>query len=150
MQILLMATSGLARCIPEWLVALVARIALFRVFWFSGQAKFDGWEVTNGTIALFQYEYALPVIPPVTAAWVAAYTEVIFAVLLLVGFFTRLGALSLLVMTLVIQLFVYPDAWSTHLLWITGLLYLLRQGGGLLSLDHLFCRSLYNGKSDLS
>ncbi len=148
-SLIMTAVTGFSRCVPEWLVALVARIALFRVFWFSGQTKLDGWEVTSGAIALFQYEYALPVIPPETAAWMAAYSEVVFAALLLVGFLTQLGALALLCMTLVIQFFVYPDAWSTHILWVTGLLFLMRYGGGALSIDHMICRTLCRDKSSL-
>ena len=57
--------------------------------------------------------------------------------LLLLGLFTRLSALALLGMTLVIQLFVYPDAWPTHLSWAGLLLYLVGRGAGTLSLDRL-------------
>ncbi len=57
--------------------------------------------------------------------------------LLVLGLFTRLSALAFLVMTLVIEVFVYPDAWPTHLSWAGLLLYLLGRGGGAVSLDRL-------------
>ena len=55
----------------------------------------------------------------------------------LLGLFTRFAATALLVMTLVIQLFVYPDAWPTHLSWAGLLLPLIALGGGKLSLDRV-------------
>ena len=39
-------------------------------------------------------------------------------------------------MTAVIQLFVYPDAWPTHLTWATLALYLVGRGAGPMSLDN--------------
>jgi putative oxidoreductase len=51
---------------------------------------------------------------------------------------TRLSALALLGMTAVIQVFVYPDAWPTHLTWAGLLLYLIGRGAGPLSFDRLF------------
>ena len=71
------------------------------------------------------------------AAHLAAYAEHLFPLLLVLGLFTRLSALSLLGMTLVIQLFVYPSAWPTHLSWAALLLYLVGRGAGKLSLDRL-------------
>ena len=53
----------------------------------------------------------------------------------MLGLFTRLSALALLGMTLVIQVFVYPDAWPTHLSWAAILLYIAGRGAGVLSLD---------------
>ena len=44
-------------------------------------------------------------------------------------------ALALLLMTAVIEVFVYPDAWPTHLSWAGLLLPLVAFGGGRLSLD---------------
>jgi putative oxidoreductase len=55
--------------------------------------------------------------------------------LLLLGLATRAAALGLLAMTAVIQVFVYPDAWPTHLSWAALMLLLVRQGGGAFSLD---------------
>jgi putative oxidoreductase len=58
-------------------------------------------------------------------------------VLLLAGFASRLSALGLMVMTLVIQLFVYPEGWPEHVLWFALLLLIVARGPGTLSLDHL-------------
>lgn len=127
----------LERCTPHSLVALVARLALAGIFWASARTKVDGWfTITDGTYTLFREEYKLPLLPPELAAQWATVSEHVFAVLLLLGLFTRLSALALLGMTLVIQLFVYPDAWPTHLSWAGLMLYLAGRGGGWLALDH--------------
>jgi len=91
--------------------------------------------LTDGAVALFREEYRLPWIDPGLAAHLAAYAEHLFPLLLLAGFATRLSALALLAMTAVIQVFVYPDAWPTHLSWAGLLLLLVARGAGVLSLD---------------
>jgi putative oxidoreductase len=75
---------------------------------------------------------------PVAAAHVATYSEHLFPILLVLGLFTRPAALALLGMTLVIEIFVYPDGWPTHLSWAGLLLPLIAQGAGAWSLDRLF------------
>lgn len=136
--------AGLARrMLPDTLLLLVARIGAGAIFFFSGRAKVEGWfTITDGTFDLFATEYALPLIPADIAAWAATLSEHLFAALLFAGLFTRLGALGLLGMTAVIQIFVYPDAWPTHLSWAGLLLPLIAKGGGALSLDHLLGRGL--------
>lgn len=126
--------------IPYWFVALVTRISIAGVFWQSGQTKVDGFRVTESAIELFRNEYQLPVIDPVIGAHLAALAEHFFPVLLLLGLATRFSALALLGMTLVIQIFVYPDAWPTHGTWAACLLLLMTRGAGLISLDHLIAR----------
>jgi putative oxidoreductase len=123
--------------IPYWFVALVTRVSIAGVFWQSGQTKVDGFRVTDLAIELFRSEYRLPVIDPVVGAYLAAFAEHSFPVLLVLGLATRFAALALLVMTLVIQIFVYPDAWPTHGTWAACLLILMSRGPGLISLDHL-------------
>ena len=86
-------------------------------------------------LLLFQEEYAPPRIPPAWAAKLAAIAEHVLPALILIGLATRLSALALLGMTLVIQVFVYPDAWPTHLSWAALMLYLAGRGAGSLSLD---------------
>jgi uncharacterized membrane protein len=76
-------------------------------------------------------------ISPELGAHLAAYAEHLFPLLLALGLATRLSALGQLAMTAVIQFFVYPAAWPTHLTWAVGLLYLAGRGGGALSLDRL-------------
>ena len=106
------------------------------VFWQSGRTKVDGWlTVNDSAIELFRTEYQLPLLPPELAAHLAAYAEHLFPLLLVLGLCTRLSALALLGMTLVIQVFVYPQAWPTHLVWATVLLYLAGRGAGHLSAD---------------
>lgn len=60
--------------------------------------------------------------------------------LLALGFATRLATLPLLGMVAVIQLLVYPNAWSEHLMWGSILLFLLTRGGGKISVDHVIAR----------
>lgn len=126
----------LERIVPESALLLIARLGIAAVFLLSGRTKVEGLlTISDSTFALFETEYALPLIPPAIAAHVATYSEHLFPILLLVGLFTRFAALSLLVMTLVIQAFVYPDAWPTHLTWAGLLLPLIVRGGGRWSLD---------------
>jgi putative oxidoreductase len=136
--------------IPHSLVALLARFSIAAVFWNSGQTKVTGlvlnfvsgefaigWpHLSDSALALFQDEYRLPFISPAVAAPMAAFAEHFFPVLLLLGLGTRLSALALLGMTLVIQVFVYPGAYATHGTWAALLLYLISRGPGLASVDH--------------
>lgn len=123
--------------IPYALIAVVARVGPAAVFWQSGQTKLEGWHVSDNAIYLFREEYRLPLIDPVTAAHLAAFAEHFFPILLVVGLATRFAALALLGMTLVIEIFVYPDAWPTHGTWAACFLLLMAQGGGAWSVDHL-------------
>jgi putative oxidoreductase len=104
--------------------------------------KVEGWKVTDSTIFLFSDEYQLPLLSPTVAAHMAAYAEHFFPLLLFIGLGTRFSALALLGMTVVIQLFVYPGSWPDHALWAAALLFLIRRGGGVLSVDHLIARRL--------
>jgi putative oxidoreductase len=123
--------------IPYALIAVIARVAPAAVFWQSGQTKLEGWHVSDNAIYLFREEYRLPLIDPVIAAHLAAFAEHFFPILLVVGLATRFAALALLGMTLVIEIFVYPDAWPTHGTWAACFLLLMSRGGGAWSLDHL-------------
>jgi putative oxidoreductase len=133
--------------IPYSPVALAARIFPAAVFWQSGQTKVEGWSVTDAAVFLFRDEYKLPLIDPVVAAYLAAFAEHLFPALLVVGFATRLSALALLLMTLVIQIFVYPGAWPTHGTWIACFLVLLARGAGAISLDQLIFGSMLRGRA---
>ena len=104
----------------------------------SGRTKVDGWlSVSENAVALFADEYRVPLLSPELAAHLATYAEHLFPVLLVLGLFTRFSALALLGMTAVIQIFVYPAAWATHLSWAGLLLYLAGRGAGTWSLDRL-------------
>jgi len=126
----------LSALLGDTVLALLARVAIASIFFLSGRTKVTGLlTVTDSTYALFRDEYRVPLLPPELAAHLAAYAEHLFPLLLVLGLFTRVSALALLGMTLVIELFVYPDAWPTHLSWAALLLYLVARGGGALSLD---------------
>jgi putative oxidoreductase len=124
------------RALPMDLLLLVQRLGVAAVFFQSGRTKVEGiFTIPQTTIDLFELEYALPLISPKLAAYLAAGAEHLFPVLLVLGLFTRLSATALLGMTLVIQLFVYPDAWPTHLSWAGLMLPLIALGGGRFALD---------------
>lgn len=125
------------RMIPDWSILLVARAGIACIFFLSGRTKVEGLlTVTSSTFALFADEYRVPLMSPEVAAYAATYSEHLFPVLLVLGLLTRLAALALLGMTLTIQLFIYPDAWPTHLTWAAILLLLIARGAGAVSLDH--------------
>lgn len=118
------------------LLAVAARLGIGAVFFMSGRTKVEGFlTVNDSAYTLFKEEYKVPLLPPEFAAHMAAYAEHLLPVLLVLGLATRLSALGLLGMTAVIQVFVYPDAWPTHLTWAVALLYLAGRGAGPLSLD---------------
>lgn len=141
---------SLCDLIPNTWVALMMRASIFFVFWDSAQAKIAGsyllgqkwqfWKVSDSTLMLFDYEYALPLIPANIAAYVATFGEFFLALAVLLGLLTRLSALGLLVMVVVIQIFVYPGIWKEHILWAAILLYLMKNGAGGISVDYLLRR----------
>lgn len=135
--------------LPNTLLAFIARFSIAAVFWKSGQTKIEGLavDIVSGTftlgmprlsdnaIFLFKEEYKLPFLSPELGATMAALGEHILPIFILLGLATRLSALGLLGMTMVIQLFVYPDAYATHGTWAAVLLYLMAHGPGKLSID---------------
>jgi putative oxidoreductase len=130
------AAHLLSRLIPENAQLLVARLGIAAVFFQSGRTKVEGLlTIKDSTYDLFASEYALPLVSPNIAAHLATYAEHMFPILLLLGLFTRFSAFALLTMTTVIEVFVYPDAWPTHLSWAGLLLPLIARGGGGWSLD---------------
>lgn len=129
----------LAARFPEAAVLLAVRIAAAQPFWASGRSKVEGWFTFRPEVVdLFRDEYRLPLIPPEIAAPLTTVAEHVLPLLLVLGLFSRGAALGLFVMTLVIQLLVYPDAfWPVHSLWFALLLVVLWRGGGAWSLDRL-------------
>lgn len=122
---------------PYTLLALPLRLAVATVFWNSGTTKLANWDAT---LDLFENEYNLPLIPPDIAADIGAAIELSTPVLLILGILTRPAAAVLFGMTLIIEIFVYPQAWPTHIQWAAMLLVLLCRGAGGLSLDALIRR----------
>lgn len=133
------AVAVVSNCRLWNLSLLFMRFVLAGVFWRSGRTKVDegSWfSVSDSTYFLFKEEYAGVPLPSDTAAILATASEHIFPILLVLGLFTRLSALALLGMTMVIQIFVYPDAWwQVHSLWVAMALILVSRGGGSIALD---------------
>jgi len=124
------------------LALLALRLPIAVVFWNSGQTRVEGWNIfsiTDSQSYLFEHEFGLPF--PELAAHVTAIAEHVLPVLLVLGLFTRLGAFGMLIMTMVIQLFVFPDAWyNVHMFWATILFAVLALGPGKISIDQLINR----------
>lgn len=137
-------TALLSSRVAEVAALLLARFALAGVFWRSGRAKIEegSWfSISDATYYLFREEYARVPLPSELAAVAAAAAEHVLPVLLVIGLGVRLSALGLLGMTMVIQLFVYPEAWwPVHSLWAALALVLIVRGGGTVSLDTLLSR----------
>lgn len=135
---------ALLESVPHSALALLARISIAAVFWQSGQTKVQGlnvFQLSDSAVFLFQEEYRLPLVDPTLAAHAAAIAEHLFPLLLIVGLASRFSAIALLTMTLVIQIFVYPDAWPTHGTWAACLLLIITRGPGVVSLDHIVARA---------
>ena len=131
---------ALLNAIPYSVIALIARAATFSVFFRAGTQKLSDW---NSTLLLFQNEYRVPVLPPEITAYMATSMELGGSILVLVGLATRLSTLALLGMVLVIQTFVYPEAWPDHIQWLAFMFILLARGPGKVSIDALlesWCR----------
>lgn len=125
--------------VPYTLLAIPLRIAVATVFWNSAMAKLANWDAA---VELFREEYRLPLLPPELAAYISIALELSAPVLLVLGLATRPVALVLLGMTMVIQVFVYPQAWPTHIQWAAMLFVLLCRGAGKWSLDFLLWKRL--------
>jgi putative oxidoreductase len=148
---------ALCGVVPYALVALGLRFIIARVFFLSGQTKIVGPEIPislfwpgadftivlpaaikPSTLALFEMQYAAMPLSPTVAAYLFTYAEFVLPVCLILGFATRLSALALLVMTVLIQVYVAPDAlWSAHVYLFAILMVLMSVGPGAISLDAL-------------
>ena len=138
------AVAILSMPFMETLALLFVRISLAGIFWRSGRTKVDegSWLTVSDTAKfLFEEEYKHVPLPPEFAAYMATYAEHLFPILLVIGLFTRFSALALLGMTMVIQIFVYPEAWwSVHMIWVALALVLIVRGGRRISVDALLTR----------
>jgi putative oxidoreductase len=123
--------------IPHSLIALLARFSVGLVFLKSGLTKVDGFRVSDAAVFLFREEYRVPLLDPWLAAQLAALAELTMPFFLFAGLGARFAALVLLAMTIVIQVFVYPEAYVTHGLWAVALLVIISRGAGDFSLDYL-------------
>ena len=140
--LVLMVRAGIAWLdrVPYALLAIPLRFAVAIVFWNSAMAHLDNWDTT---LELFVTDYPLPFIPPAPAAFVAIAIELGAPILLVLGLATRATALVLLGMVTVIEVFVYPEAWPTHIQWAAMLLVLLCRGPGFWSIDSFISRTFH-------
>jgi putative oxidoreductase len=140
--------DSLIASIPDFFVNIAMRLVIFKVFWTSVQTKITGatfaeqhfafWNITENTFLKFYFDYSIPFVPTTLAAYMVTFGEFFFALMIFFGLLTRLAALGLFVITMVIQFYIYPDAWWTmHAFWAVILLYLMRFGGGIISLDRI-------------
>jgi putative oxidoreductase len=124
--------------VPLSVNGLICRFAVAGVFWRSGETKVhDFFYLNDSTYDLFSDEYKVPLLPPEVAAVVATISEHLFSALLVIGLASRLSAGALFGMTLVIEIFVYPESWPDHLMWAASLIFIILRGPGTWSVDHL-------------
>jgi putative oxidoreductase len=123
---------------PLSIILLAGRIGVGATFFRAGLLKYNSWEFT---IRLFEEEYRVPLLPAETAARIATVQELTIPIFLFLGLATRVATLPLLGMIAVIQTFVYPNAYSDHLVWGAILVLVLTRGPGVFSLDHLIARA---------
>jgi putative oxidoreductase len=128
---------------PLSVLQLGMRIGVGAVFFNAGLLKYQSFEFA---VKLFEEEYKVPFLDPAFAARLAMTQELTIPIFLFLGLATRIATLPLLGMVTVIQLFVYPGAWTDHLLWGSILIFLLTRGPGAFSLDHLIARRFDNRK----
>ena len=141
---LVRASNAAFALIPASAVLLLARLSIASIFWSSGRTKVEPGSylsLSDGTVQLFQDEYRIAIVTPEIAAYVAMVGEHLLPILLLLGLASRLAALALLCMTLVIEIFVYPEAYNVHGPWAVCLLLIMMLGAGAVSLDHVIARA---------
>jgi putative oxidoreductase len=137
------ATALISAQWAESIMLLMVRVALAGIFWRSGRTKVEeGSLLTISENTIYQFGddpfNKVPLLPSDIAAYLTTYAEHALPVLLVLGLLTRLSALALLGMTLVIQIFIFPEAWwQMHILWVALALVLIVRGGGGLSVDAL-------------
>ena len=123
------------------LFALAIRLYVFRVFFLSGLTKLRSWD---STLYLFSNEYHVPVLPPAVAAVMGAGGELIFPVMLLLGWQSRFAAAGLFVVNLVAVMSypgLEPVMVKDHVLWAVLIAFLFFHGVGRWSLQGLVQRT---------
>jgi putative oxidoreductase len=122
---------------------LAIRVFIAIVFFKAGLTKIASWETT---VALFENEYMVPLLPPALAAFMATTAELAFPVMLVMGLGTRFAAAGLFVLNIV-AVISYPDIGEVglkdHQMWGLFLLVSLLHGPGALSLDHFIGRRVF-------
>ncbi len=142
--------------VGQWVPPFLIRLILFWEFYEAGVQKLNGENWFAGIQDNFPFPFNY--IPADVSWFMAAWGEYIFAILLLLGLFTRFAAVSLLVITAVATAAVHwPESYSSlsqlwegyaisnkgagnfklPLLFAILLLPLIFSGGGKFSLDHV-------------
>ena len=138
------ATADLLARIPHSVIGLLGRLSLGWIFWTTGRARVDGsWNILEphgATMAMFRGGYDVPYVPAAAAAIAVQLAEFVLPVLLALGLASRLAALGLLVLIIVLELFVHWGPYAVHGVWATVLLVIIKYGPGTFSLDHLMGR----------
>jgi len=127
------------------ILAVIIRLWMADIFWKSGLTKVEvtpiaGLEIPlpsilEDTYDLFEYEYAVPLLPVALATILATTTEIIASIMLTLGLGARLAAFAFICMTLVIQFTYQAD--DMHYVWMMLLGVILTLGSGRFSADHL-------------
>ncbi|WP_374435731.1 DoxX family protein [Inhella sp.] len=129
----------------SWLQSLLllsARLLLAKAFFLSGLTKLRDWDTT---LALFQDEYQVPLLPPELAAYAGTAGELVLPVLLALGLGGRFAAAGLSVVNLMAVLSlaeIAPAALIQHQFWGALALLILVWGPGRLSVDALWPAAL--------
>jgi putative oxidoreductase len=129
---------------PLSIIQLAGRIGVGATFFKAGLLKYHSWDFT---VLLFRDEYKVPLLDPAVAARMATFQELTIPIFLFLGLATRVATLPLLGEILVIQIFVYPNAFNDHLVWGSILVLLLTRGPGGFSLDYLIERFAFRHRS---
>jgi putative oxidoreductase len=128
------------------LADLAVRLVVGAAFFQSGLTKIQSWDTT---LALFENEYSVPLLPPDVAAYAGTFTELFFPVLLVLGLGGRFAAGVLFVFN-IIAVISYADLSEAgimqHQYWGLLLLVTLLHGPGKISVDY-FIRRRFLGRS---
>jgi putative oxidoreductase len=129
--------------LERWLAPLAdlaVRLVVGAAFFQSGLTKVQSWDTT---LALFENEYSVPVLPPEVAAYAGTFTELFFPLLLVLGLGGRLAAAVLFIFNIIAVISyadLSPAGIMQHQYWGLLLLVILFHGPGRLSIDHLMRR----------
>ena len=121
---------------------LAIRLYIANVFFKAGLTKIQSWD---STIALFENEYSVPILPPEMAAYLGTAAELVLPVMLVLGFAGRLTALALFLFNIV-AVVSYPDISEAgvkdHVFWGWMIAVIFFYGAGKISVDAWLCRKL--------
>jgi putative oxidoreductase len=134
-------TASLYLLLTRWvdksqvILLVLFRLYIAKIFFLAGLTKIKSWDTT---LMLFEYEYAVPVIPFDIAAYLSTFAELLFPVLLVIGLAGRFSAGALFILNIVAAIS-YPDispgGVNDHYFWGTMLGILVFYGPGKLAID---------------